>query len=344
MKTQTNWRDLHLLLARYGLEALGDYVLLQRAASVSFLGLADYSQQASARVRPSRYDHTVGVVRLLHAFASGCDLPVEHRRAGLVAAVLHDVGHYPLSHSLEPTFAERFGLSHRETILALLAGDVAGRPELELETRLQSLGVAVDRIRSILDPKACSLDPLAPLFYGALNLDTIDAILRAAEYGNVGVERKLQKMGPNVLLSLLSWNEARQQIVIDTSKRKRLVSFFTLKARVYEDLIYSDHVRSLERAARLALEDRLAVDDSLSWQDVLMWGDLDLVDWLSPSRNGQRAGEALGDLESRYENDPRETRWARKEFSTHPQGDLPRCLPLSDLGQYFPRTVKDAIE
>jgi HD superfamily phosphohydrolase len=79
----------------------------QRLKSIRFLGGIDYllvrvPNGANRNIRYTRYQHSLGVARLALLYGNQRGLSFSERRILYVAALLHDVGHAPLSHSLEP--------------------------------------------------------------------------------------------------------------------------------------------------------------------------------------------------------------------------------------------------
>src|SRR5208337_2078246 len=87
----------------------------RRLKSIRFLGGIDYllvrsPNGATRNIRYTRYQHSLGVARLALLYSEQRDLSIAERRTVYVAALLHDVGHAPLSHSLEPIFEQAFGL------------------------------------------------------------------------------------------------------------------------------------------------------------------------------------------------------------------------------------------
>ena len=117
--------------AQFG-DALIDGIMASRAfrrlKGVRFLGGIDYVLVRSpngSRARYSRYEHSVGVACLAALHADLRDLSPEDRRLSCAAALLHDIGHAPLSHSLEPVFIEHFGLGHHRATEEIIYGRVA---------------------------------------------------------------------------------------------------------------------------------------------------------------------------------------------------------------------------
>jgi HD superfamily phosphohydrolase len=160
----------------------------QRLKSIRFLGGIDYllvrsPNGARGNVRHTRYQHSLGVARLALRYSDLRELSFSERRIVFVAALLHDVGHAPLSHSLEPVFKECFGLEHHRATEDILRG----RAPLgsEIPDLLGRNGVDIDRVIAIISGEEANYDSL---FSGPINFDTIEGILRTLRYAgrNVG--------------------------------------------------------------------------------------------------------------------------------------------------------------
>ncbi|MGD2115569.1 MAG: HD domain-containing protein [Acidobacteriota bacterium] len=160
----------------------------------------------------SRFSHALGAMELAGrvydalAAKSGGRLPsgadAVERRAVRAAALLHDVGHAPFSHSAEELFEH--GIDHEEMTRRLIgheeigglferhggrldAGRVAGLVGASHD-RTDSTGKGVDRL-------------LAQVVSGELDVDKMDYLLRdglfcGVRYGNYDLERLLDTIVP----------------------------------------------------------------------------------------------------------------------------------------------------
>jgi hypothetical protein len=110
-------------------------------------------------------------------YGRACELSSNDRRIILAAALLHDVGHAPLSHSLEPAFLELFGIDHHQATRDIIRGHVPlGR---ELYRLLREHLIDVDHLTSIIGGED---DGFHGFFSGPINFDTIEGILRTKNY------------------------------------------------------------------------------------------------------------------------------------------------------------------
>ncbi|MCA2442359.1 MULTISPECIES: HD domain-containing protein, partial [Vibrio] len=81
----------------------------QRLKSVSFLGAIDYTDRKN---KSTRYIHSLDVAKLALYISEVRNYSTEVTNHLVAAALLHDVGHAPLSHSMEPSFFDEFGIDH----------------------------------------------------------------------------------------------------------------------------------------------------------------------------------------------------------------------------------------
>lgn len=166
-----------------GETVIGDLVAtgaFRRLQAIRFLGAIDYvlvRAPNQAKRRYTRYQHSLGVADLAHRYAVLAELSYEDRRLVCISALLHDIGHAPLSHSLEQVFAEHFGIDHHRATEDIVAGRVAiGR---EVHDTLKWHGIDVERVLGIIDGQDASFDGF---FSGPINFDTVEGILRTIRY------------------------------------------------------------------------------------------------------------------------------------------------------------------
>jgi putative nucleotidyltransferase with HDIG domain len=101
----------------------------QRLGSVRFLGGIDYlfvrnPNGAPGNTRYTRLQHSLGVARLALEYSSIFGLSAADRQLIVAAALLHDIGHAPLSHSIEPVFRECFAIDHHDATKDIIFGHV----------------------------------------------------------------------------------------------------------------------------------------------------------------------------------------------------------------------------
>ena len=93
---------------------------LQRLHSIHQLGLANLVYPGANH---TRFEHSLGTFAVARRLCSS--LQMDQQEAGIVecAALLHDVGHLPYSHTLEFVLHDQFGIDHAEISRRLIRGE-----------------------------------------------------------------------------------------------------------------------------------------------------------------------------------------------------------------------------
>src|SRR5438128_149068 len=184
----------------------------------------------------SRFEHALGAYHLarraLSQLEAAGDLrldPADRVRLKL-AALLHDIGHYPFSHSLEEA-----GLPHHE--------ELAGRhlADGELAQRLVELGIPSQRLLPLIQCRA--REPLAGLVSGSLDVDKLDYLSRDAwmcgvPYGVIDVDRLLTS------LTLAPGGDGHPTLALHEKGLAALESLLFAKYQMYRNVYWHHAVRS----------------------------------------------------------------------------------------------------
>jgi len=154
----------------------------QRLENIRFLGGIDYlliraPNGAGGNIRHNRFEHSVGVAWLALLYSDTVELPNRERDLLTAAALLHDIGHAPLSHSLEPVFLEEFGIDHHSATESIILGESPLGTDVNEVLRQHSINVS--RLLNLIRGEESSFH----LFMaGPINFDTIEGILRSSIY------------------------------------------------------------------------------------------------------------------------------------------------------------------
>lgn len=139
----------------------------------------------------SRFTHSLGVLHLARLALQQLERQspdlAEHRGLLYGAALLHDVGHGPLSHSGE----EMYGLHHE----AWSARLIREHPELHDLLENHQSGLA-DAVATLLEHEYCGPAAIGALVSSQLDCDRLDYLLRdsystGASYGQLDLQRIL---------------------------------------------------------------------------------------------------------------------------------------------------------
>ena len=156
---------------------------VRRLRGIGFLGAPDYSATFCSDQRlpywRSRLAHSVGVAWAAGTLArEGGTCPAASRLL-ITAALLHDLGHPPLSHSAETAFIRRFGLDHNTATEAAIRGE--GPIGNDIPRILKRHRIAPGDVVELLAGRSAA-GPGVDALRNPINVDTVDGILRAARY------------------------------------------------------------------------------------------------------------------------------------------------------------------
>jgi uncharacterized protein len=217
-----------------------DSVAFQRLRYIRQLGLAHLVYPGATH---TRFDHALGVYHLARRTVNALrergdltDLPELEYRVIPLAALLHDIGHYPFSHALEELEEHRIA-GHHEALVGrfLRDADVAGAL-----TEISS--DAATRIEKLI--RGASDSSLQGLVSGSLDLDKIEYLKRDARfcgvpYGEVDVDRLL-----HALLLLRDPVTGRLEVGVHEKGIASLESLLFAKYQMFRNVYWHHAVRA----------------------------------------------------------------------------------------------------
>ena len=204
---------------------------LQRLRRVRQLGLAHFVFHGAEH---SRFGHSLGAMHvarlMLDQLARGTPLTTADRLPVLAAALVHDVGHGPLSHNAEALFGEPHELRSRSVIMdpdtgvgGLLAAWDAELPE------------AVARcVTGCAQPRL-----LGGIVSGQLDCDRLDYILRDGWALGVEVRYDLAR-----LLGMLGGDRIEDRLVVDARGRDAVEGYLIARHHLYRNAYHHKTVRA----------------------------------------------------------------------------------------------------
>jgi len=172
----------YVLLEGLALE-LADTLQMQRLRWIKQLGLASLVYPGANH---TRFEHSLGAYHLADLLANHLGLPEEDKILVGSAALLHDVGHGPLSHATEAALAPYLRKEHESIIDLLKKGD--------LGEVLDNYGLKASNIQAAINGVG-----LGQIVSGEIDVDRMDYLIRDAHYTGVAYGvidrlRLLQKM------------------------------------------------------------------------------------------------------------------------------------------------------
>jgi hypothetical protein len=162
---------------------LADTPQMQRLRWIKQLGLASLVYPGANH---TRFEHSLGAYHLAGLLADHLGLEEEDRMTVCVAALLHDVGHGPLSHATEAALTPYLRKEHESIIDLLKKG--------ELSRILEGYGLQASDIQAAINGAG-----LGQIVSGEIDVDRMDYLIRDAHYTGVAYGvidrlRLLQKM------------------------------------------------------------------------------------------------------------------------------------------------------
>jgi len=227
-----------------------DTPAFQRLRYVRQLGLAFLVYPGATH---SRFEHALGTYHLARRTLTLFEEQEEFSAIGRdecqvvrIAALLHDIGHYPFSHALEEIGA----LHHEEVARPLISGgEVADILRRELGAD------APERIVALIRGESDS--PLQGLISGSIDLDKLDYLRRDAfmcgvSYGEIDVDRLI-----NALIVLRDPETNRPGVGMIEKGLSALESLLFAKYQMYRNVYWHHAVRSATAMYKRVVADAL---------------------------------------------------------------------------------------
>ncbi len=183
----------------------------------------------------SRFTHSLGVYEIVRriiddVFRDRPFLDEEERLLCLCAALLHDLGHGPFSHSFEKVFH----YDHEEFTQAIIVGDT------EVNSVLKQVGADFPKKVSEVIAKTYKNKLVVSLISSQIDADRMDYLLRDAyytgvSYGNFDMERILRVMRPQ-----------EDQVVFKSSGMHAVEDYIMSRYQMYWQVYFHPVTRSSE--------------------------------------------------------------------------------------------------
>ena len=227
-----------------------DTPAFQRLRYVRQLGLAFLVYPGATH---SRFEHALGTYHLARRTLTLFEEQEEYSRIGdeqcqliRVAALLHDIGHYPFSHALE-----EIGAMHHEAVARPLIcdGEVAEVLRRELGANAPERIVALN--------KGESDSPLQGLISGSIDLDKLDYLRRDAfmcgvSYGEIDVDRLI-----NALTLVADPIDGEARVGMVEKGLSALESLLFARYQMYRNVYWHHAVRSATAMYKRLVADAL---------------------------------------------------------------------------------------
>ena len=223
---------------------------LQRLSGIRQLGLG-YLVFPGAN--HTRLEHSLGTYHIAGLISDAIGLDVQSKKEVMAAAMLHDIGHGPFSHTLEVSFKMMNGKDHMDITQALIKGETELNIEgVEIEKRvpdvLESMGIEPEAVASLVKdvreshywPGPDIGDVKASIIHGPIDADQLDYLMRDAHYtgvahGTIDIERLMQTIMVR-----------ENRLVIDRSGVTAAEGILVARALMYSSVYFHRTVRIAE--------------------------------------------------------------------------------------------------
>lgn len=197
----------------------------------------------------TRLEHSLGTYHLASLISRAIGLEGEPKKKVMAAALLHDVGHGPFSHTLEVTFNKKKGLDHMDITEKIITGEIG----LDIEGKksiseiLEKIGLEPESVASLVKESPVQYWPVSreenvegSIIHGPIDADQLDYLMRDAHYtgvahGAIDIER---------LIQTLKLRENR--LVIDRSGVTAAEGILVARALMYSSVYFHRTVRIAE--------------------------------------------------------------------------------------------------
>ncbi len=268
-----------------------DTPAMQRLRRISQLGLVSYVYPGAVH---TRFEHSLGVYRLAcltirHLLANeealAANTTVDDVKVFLLAALLHDIGHWPYCHAIEDLRLAEFP-RHEELARTLICGSPMAAV-IEREWSVEPAQVA----ELIASTRAADADSsvLRSLLSGPVDIDKLDYLQRDSLHAGVPYGRNFDV---NRLVSSLCVAQDGKSLAI-TEKGKTAAEMMVFARYVMFSEVYWHHT---VRSATAMLQ-RLVYDlrDTLPSQQWLCLTENDFGNRLLANASNQPAAQQLAD-------------------------------------------------
>jgi len=197
----------------------------------------------------TRLEHSLGVSFVAGTMADRLHLDGADRATVVAGALLHDLGHTPFSHTLEPSMVEATGRTHESVSRELIVDPTPAEPGGDsIAGLLDARGIRPNAVADLIDPPRRLPGLLAEILHGPIDADRIDYLQRDAHYTGVA-------HGAVDSARLLAIVRAhRGHLAFAEKGRSAVEGFLVGRALMYASVYYHKTVRAAEVMAQAAVE------------------------------------------------------------------------------------------
>ena len=193
----------------------------------------------------TRFEHSLGTMHLANMFSDA--LHLEDQKLLMASALLHDIGHPPLSHSLEELFEKFSGMDHLQAGISMILGKGKYDGSL-IPSILESIGISPGDVVSVLLGNKKEFRTLSRMISGPVDVDELDYLRRDSMYCGVAIGNIDYRRIINVAI------EHDRDIVIEEKGLGTLESVLIARILMYDSVYFHKTARIAQTMVKYVVE------------------------------------------------------------------------------------------
>ena len=281
-------------------KAVMDTLLFKRLQSIKQLSIANWIFPGSEH---TRYIHSLGVMHIADKMAKQLELPDEDRKIIRMAGLLHDIGHYPLSHVCETPYKKGMENYQEDSVCQAVNSDIKRYIEKfslpvekefmveAIEGHHESVGAAIIRtdaqIKKIITEECgeASIDIICDMITGnvkrqdtnplwvqilhsEIDADGIDYMMRDAAFAGTG----FGSFEMNQLIRCLERRvyDGKEILCVNEKGIAAADQYLINKFFSYSQVVFNKHISNLEWMAEIIVDWMLKQNDLFPTKENLL--------------------------------------------------------------------------
>lgn len=244
-----------------------NHPLLQRLWGIRQTGFAHLVFPGAGH---SRLEHCLGTMWVARAMSESLGLGRSERQRVELAALMHDIGHPPFSHSLEGPLVEVTGMDHEGWTRKLIQGEapqgfsghwesIPGYGERSIGGILETHDIPVREVASLLQEEGEERKSyVREMLHGTIDADRLDYLARDGHYtgvahGTIDSSRLIETLAVS-----------RGHLAFAEKGRSAVEGFLVARSLMYATVYFNKTVRIAEAMAVSAIERMRGYPESAS--------------------------------------------------------------------------------